>query len=134
LRLGVVRGHVVLNAAVPSLRGTRLLMVEPVTADNLAAGNGRGGGRGLVVADHLAPALGQMIGFVEGREAANPYGASGAPVDAYCALIVKATDYRRFPDPCDRGTATNAEAAPLPPGDGGEARRGDLAEASTRDR
>lgn len=86
-----------LSAAVPALRGTRLLLVEPVTAGNLAAGNGRGGGKTLVVADHLAPALGQLIGFVEGREAANPYGTAGAPVDAYCALIVKAADYRPLP-------------------------------------
>ncbi|MGE5124865.1 MAG: EutN/CcmL family microcompartment protein [Betaproteobacteria bacterium] len=97
MRLGIVRGCVVLSAAVPALRGTRLLLVEPVTAGNLAAGNGRGGGKTLVVADHLAPAPGQLIGFVEGREAANPYGPGGAPVDAYCALIVKAADYRPLP-------------------------------------
>ena len=94
MRLGVVRGRVVLSLAVPALRGTRLLLVEPVTAGNLAAGNGRGGGKTLVVADHLAPAQGQLVGFVEGREAANPYGPAGAPVDAYCALIVKTADYR----------------------------------------
>ena len=94
MRLGIVRGCVVLSSALPSLRGTRLLLVEPVTAEGLERGDGSGGGKMLVVADHLAPAEGQMIGFVEGREAANPYGRAGAPVDAYCALIVKATDYR----------------------------------------
>lgn len=98
MRLGVVRGHVVLSAAVESLRGSRLLIVEPVTAAELAAGATRGSGKALVVADHLAPAKGQLIGFVEGREAANPYGRAGAPVDAYCALIVKAADYRPLPD------------------------------------
>lgn len=97
MRLGIVRGLVVLSAAAPSLRGTRLLLVEPVTAEGLARGDGSGGGKMLVVADHLAPAEGQMIGFVEGREAANPYGRDGAPVDAYCALIVKAADYRPSP-------------------------------------
>ncbi len=90
-------GHMVLSLAVPSLAGTRLLLVEPVTSDHLAAADGSGGGKMLVVADHLAPAVGQVIGFVEGREAANPYGREGAPVDAYCALIVKATDYRPLP-------------------------------------
>jgi microcompartment protein CcmK/EutM len=103
MRLGFVRGCVVLSSAVPSLRGTRLLLVEPVTAEGLERGDGSGGGRMLVVADHLAPAEGQMIGFVEGREAANPYGREGAPVDAYCALIVKATDYR--PGTADRPRA-----------------------------
>ena len=53
-------------------------MVEPVTAENLAARNGAGGGKTLVVADHLSPADGQMIGFVEGREAANPTGPTSA--------------------------------------------------------
>jgi microcompartment protein CcmK/EutM len=98
MRLGIVRGHVVLNQALPSLQGTRFLMVEPVTAENLAAGNGRGGGKTLVVADHLAPGRGQMIAFVEGREGANAYWPNDAPVDAYCALIVKDVDFPLLPD------------------------------------
>ncbi len=97
MRLGVVCGLVVLNKAVPSLRGTRFLVVEPVTAENLAAGNGKGGGKTLVVADHLAPDRGQMIAFVEGREGANAYWPKSAPVDAYCALIVKDVDFPLLP-------------------------------------
>jgi hypothetical protein len=46
------------------------------------------------VADHLDPGLGQMVGFVEGREAANPYWPGKAPVDAYCSLLVDSTDFR----------------------------------------
>ena len=98
MRLGMVCGHVVLNKAVPSLQGTRFLMVEPVTAENLAAGNGKGGGRSLVVADHLAPDRGQMVAFVEGREGANAYWPDEVPVDAYCALIVKDVDFPLLPD------------------------------------
>ena len=45
MRLGIVRGRVVLSRSLPSLRGTSLLLVEPVTAANLAARNGREGGR-----------------------------------------------------------------------------------------
>ena len=93
MRLGIVRGHVVLNQALPSLQGTRFLMVEPVTAENLAAGNGKGGGKTLVVADHLGPDRGQIVAFVEGREGANAYWPKDAPVDAYCALIVKDVDF-----------------------------------------
>ena len=89
MRLGMVIGRVVLSRSLPSLRGTSLLLVEPVTAPNLAARNGLGGGRTIVVADRLAPATGQMIGIVEGREAAQPFPAP-TPVDAYCALIVNA--------------------------------------------
>jgi len=87
MRLGVVRGHVVLSKAAPALRGLSLLLVEPVTAANLAARNGEGGGKTLVVADTLSPATGQMIGIVEGSEAANPF-PGPTPVDAYCALVV----------------------------------------------
>jgi microcompartment protein CcmK/EutM len=94
VRLGIVRGHVVLHTAVPSLRGTRLVIVEPITAANLAEGHERGGGKALVVADHLDPGTGQLVGFVEGREAANPYHPGKAPVDAYCSLLVDAVDYR----------------------------------------
>jgi microcompartment protein CcmK/EutM len=93
VRLGVVRGQVVLSRAIPALKGTTLLLVEPVTAANLAARNGQGGGRTLVVADRLSPATGQMIGIVEGSEAARPFTAPTA-VDAYCALIVNDYTYR----------------------------------------
>ena len=40
-----------------------------------------------------------MIGFVEGREAANPYWPASAPVDAYCALIVENYDFQPPRDP-----------------------------------
>ncbi len=73
-----------------------MLVVEPVMAGNLAAKNSLGGGKALIVADHLAPAVGQMVAFTEGREAANPYWPNDAPVDAYAALIVESTDFRPF--------------------------------------
>lgn len=94
MRLGVVRGKVVLNVAVPSLRGLCLLIVDPVTAPNLAAVNGLGGGKPLVAADQLGAGRGQMVAFVEGREAANPFWPDKVPVDAYCALIVETVDFR----------------------------------------
>ena len=40
-----------------------------------------------MVADRLSPAVGQMIGVVEGSEAAQPFPTPTA-VDAYCALVV----------------------------------------------
>jgi microcompartment protein CcmK/EutM len=94
MRLGIVRGKIVLSMSDPSLLGTRFLIVEPVTAQGLAALDGSGGGKQLIVADHLAPAEGQMIAFVEGREGANPYWPGRAPVDAYCSLLVDGVDYR----------------------------------------
>lgn len=94
MRLGIVRGHVVLNVSVPALKGVRLVMVEPITAGNLEGANGLGGGKTLVAADHLGAAVGQTVAFVEGREAANPYWPGKAPVDAYCALIADRVSFR----------------------------------------
>ena len=94
MRIGIVRGCVVLSRSVEALKGIRLLVVEPVTAENLAAGNNEGGGKALIVADHLAPARGQSIALTEGREAANPYWPLNVPVDAISALIVESVDFR----------------------------------------
>jgi microcompartment protein CcmK/EutM len=100
VRLGIVRGQVVLSLAAPTLAGTTLLLVEPVTARNLEARDGRGGGRQLVVADRLSPGEGALIGFVEGSEAANAYYPGTAPVDAYCSLVVR--DYEFGPAAASR--------------------------------
>lgn len=94
MRLGIVRGRVVLNVAMPSLRGMRLVILEPVTAQNLAAANGEGGGKSLVAVDQLGAAEGQMVAFVEGPEAANPWWPTLVPVDASCALIVESFDFQ----------------------------------------
>jgi microcompartment protein CcmK/EutM len=99
VRLGVVRGHVVLNQSVASLSGTRLRVVEPIDEQHLAAGERSGGGKPLIVADRLGPDVGQRIAFVEGREAANPYWPDRVPVDAYCALIVDQIDFQPAPAP-----------------------------------
>lgn len=93
MRIGIVRGTVVLNKAIPEFQGIRLLVVEPVTAENLSKNDGSGGGKALIVADHLGPGVGQMIAFTEGSEAANPYWPKQVPVDAYCALIVNNLEY-----------------------------------------
>jgi len=96
MRLGVVRGKVVLSLADPSLVGTRFLIVEPITAESLDRGGKPGGGKQLIVADQLNPGEGEIIGFVEGREGANPYWPGRAPVDAYCSLIVDRVSFRKL--------------------------------------
>ncbi len=100
MRLGVVRGHVVLSKMAAGLQGLSWLLVEPVSAANLAARNGQGGGKSLVVADKLSPATGQMIGIVEGSEATNPFTPPIA-IDAYCALVVN--DYVFQPPAAENG-------------------------------
>ncbi len=88
MRLGIVRGHVTLNPAVPALLGATLVVLEPVTMANLRAMNGLAGGKSLVAVDALGAATGQMVAFTEGGEAANPFWPNQVPVDAYCTLIV----------------------------------------------
>jgi microcompartment protein CcmK/EutM len=95
MRLGVVRGTVVLSLAVPELQGIRLAIVEPITRERLASGANLGGGKPLIVASQLGAAAGQVVGFIEGRTAANPYWPAKVPVDAYCALIADRVDYRK---------------------------------------
>jgi len=92
MRLGIVRGHITLAPAVEAYLGKTLVIVEPVTMDNLRAKNGKGGGKALIAIDELGAAEGQMIAFTEGREAANPFWPGAVPVDAYCALIVDSID------------------------------------------
>jgi len=87
MRLGIVRGHVVLNPAVESFNSKTLALVEPISMQNLRAKNGLGGGKSLVAIDELGAAEGQIVAFTEGREAANPFWPGSVPVDAYCALI-----------------------------------------------
>ena len=92
MRLGIVRGQVVLNPRIEAFAGRRLVVLEPVTIANLKARNGSGGGKSLVAIDELGAANGQMVAFTEGREASNPFWPNNVPVDAYCALIVDSID------------------------------------------
>lgn len=94
MRLGIVRGTVVLSRGLAVMRGTRYLIVEPVTADNLKAGSPRGGGREVVAADHLGAGAGQLVCFEEGREASSPWLPASAPVDAYVSAIIDAVTYQ----------------------------------------
>ena len=95
MRLGIVRGQVTLAPAVESFQGRTLKIVEPVTMENLRARNGKGGGKALVAVDELGAAMGQLVAFTEGREAANPFWPAQVPVDAYLALIVDAVNVRQ---------------------------------------
>jgi microcompartment protein CcmK/EutM len=92
MRLGIVRGHLTLTPSVESYRGRTLVVLEPVTMENLRAKNGLGGGKALIAIDELGAAKGQMVAFTEGREAANPFWPGAVPVDAYCSLIVDSID------------------------------------------
>ena len=91
MRLGTVIGRVTLSRAVPALTGARWLIVSPFTREHFQRGTETPAGMSkdpsLVVYDDLGGSVGQTIGFVEGREAAQPF-ENPAPVDAINAALV----------------------------------------------
>ena len=91
MRLGTVIGRVTLSVAAPALAGARWLIVSPFTREHFQQGTETPAGLSkdpsLVVYDNLGGGVGQTIGFVEGREAAQPF-ENPTPVDAInCALV-----------------------------------------------
>ncbi|MGC8830825.1 MAG: EutN/CcmL family microcompartment protein [Verrucomicrobiia bacterium] len=91
MRLGKVIGRVTLNAVVPSLIGARWLIVSPFNRNFFQQGTSPPEGMSkepsLVVYDDLGGSVGQTIGFVEGREAAQPF-EEPTPIDAINAALV----------------------------------------------
>jgi ethanolamine utilization protein EutN len=91
MKLGTVIGRVTLSRSAPALHGGRFLVVSPYSRDQYAAGlsdkPGMGTDPSLVVYDNLGGGVGDVIGYVEGREAAQPF-ATPTPVDAINAALV----------------------------------------------
>jgi microcompartment protein CcmK/EutM len=87
MRIGEVIGRVTLSRFHPTLRGGRFLITLPLPLAALAeAASTRG--EEVVVYDALGAGAGSLIGFSEGREAANPFGKTKTPVYAYCACLI----------------------------------------------
>jgi carbon dioxide concentrating mechanism protein CcmL len=82
---------VTLSKAVPSLKGGRWLIVSPFTREFFQRGRETPPGLGRdfspVVYDSLGGGVGQTIGYIEGREAAQPFD-QPTPVDAINAALV----------------------------------------------
>lgn len=91
MRIGTVIGRVILGKTVPELRGARWLIVNPFTREQFQRWDqtppGLSKEPSLVVYDDLGGAVGQTIGFVEGREAAMPFDGP-TPIDAIDAALV----------------------------------------------
>jgi ethanolamine utilization protein EutN len=85
--------------AVPSLLGARWLLVSPLTRDQFQSGSAAPStlskDPSLIVYDDLGGGVGQMIGFVEGREAACPFD-EPPPIDAINAALVDEIFYSPF--------------------------------------
>ena len=99
MRMGTVIGRVTLSVAVPALEGGRFLIVSPFTREHFQRGTetppGMSKDPSLVVYDDLGGGVGQTIGFVEGREAAQPLQTLG-PIDAINAALVDEIFYSPF--------------------------------------
>lgn len=91
MKLGTVIGRVTLSKTVKSLEGGRFLVVRPFSRQQFAAGldalASMGTDPSLVVYDAVGGAPGHVIGYVEGREAAQPF-VVPTPVDAINAALV----------------------------------------------
>jgi len=99
MRVGKVIGRVTLSATVDSLIGARWLIVSPFSREHFQQGEvtpeGMSKEPSLVVYDDLGGGVGETIGFVEGREAAQPLDPL-APVDAINAALVDNIFYSPF--------------------------------------
>jgi carbon dioxide concentrating mechanism protein CcmL len=99
MKLGAVIGRVTLSQALPPLRGARWLLVSPFTRDHYQQGSetppGLSRDPSLVVYDSLGGGVGQTIGFVEGREAAQPFD-HPTPIDAVNVALVDEIFYSPF--------------------------------------
>ena len=88
-----------LSVVVPELQGGRWLIVSPFSREHFQQGKETPAGMSkepsLVVYDNLGGGTGQTIGFVEGREAAQPFEKS-PPIDAINAALVDEIYYSPF--------------------------------------
>jgi ethanolamine utilization protein EutN len=96
MRIAQVIGRVTLSRSLPSLRGGRLLVAQPLPLEALKQ-KSPSGSEDLVVYDILGAGEGTLIGLSEGREAANPFGKNKTPVDAYSACLIDELSLARNP-------------------------------------
>lgn len=91
MKLGAVIGRVTLSKAAPELAGARWLIISPFTREHYQQGSetpvGLSKDPSLVVYDALGGGVGQTIGYIEGREAAQPFD-QPTPIDAINAALV----------------------------------------------
>lgn len=99
MKLGAVIGRVTLSRTLASLEGGRWLIVSPFTREHYQNGeqtpDGLSKDPSLVVYDNLGGGVGQTIGYVEGREAAQPF-EKPTPIDAINAALVDNIFYNPF--------------------------------------
>jgi len=86
MHLARVIGHVVATRKDETLRGLKLLVVQPLTPEREPAG------RTLVAADAVGAGVDEIVFFVRGKEASFPFYPELPPVDAGIVGIVDRWD------------------------------------------
>ena len=101
MKLGTVIGRVTLSRSVDSLKGGRFLLVSPFGREQFAAGldapASMSKDHSLVVYDDLGADVRQVVGYEEGREAAQPFD-QPTPVDAINTVLVDEIFYSPWKD------------------------------------
>lgn len=92
MRIARVIGKVVLNRQMSELVPGSYLIVRPLNREALAGGPGSID-ETIVLWDCLAARGGDLVGLVEGREAAVPFGRTKVPYDSYNACILDTVDF-----------------------------------------
>ena len=99
MKLGTVIGRVTLSVSAKGLNGGRWLIVSPFTREHFQRGKtslpGMSRDPSLVVYDDIGGGLGNTIGYIEGREAAQPFDPP-IPVDAINAALMDEIFYTPF--------------------------------------
>jgi carbon dioxide concentrating mechanism protein CcmL len=97
MKLGTVIGRVILSKAVETLEGGTFLLVSPFSRTQYAAGLDAPAAMGtepsLVIYDSLGADVKQIVGYEEGREAAQPF-ERPTPIDAINTVLVDEMFYR----------------------------------------
>ncbi|MGF1484880.1 MAG: EutN/CcmL family microcompartment protein [Opitutales bacterium] len=110
MRLGRVIGRVTLSEDDPAFHGARWLLVSPLTRAQLREGPpyAISTAATLVVYDGLGAGIDEIVGYVEGAEATQPF-AVPTPVDA---LVVCLVDRLNYQPPAQTATVTPAISKP----------------------
>ena len=92
MRVARVLGKLTLNVKLAEVRPANYLLAQPLGRSALAGGK-QAAGDFLVMYDDLGARAGDLVGLVEGREAAMPWHPAKAPYDAYCACILETLNF-----------------------------------------
>lgn len=91
MRIAEVIGRITMSRLHPNIKAGRFVIVLPMTKESLVEGAATRGDE-VIAFDNLGASPGALVGLSESREAANPFGKTKVPIDAYCALLIDQID------------------------------------------